>query len=172
MEGVKIVALCVASAIAYGIAHDNVTARVCVEYFTVFHPILVPTESPTVLALVWGVVATWWMGVLLGVPLAIVARAGSRPKLSARDLRRPIAILLGIMGCLSLLAGVVGYMTARTGAVWLVEPLASEIPRETQARFLADLWAHDAAYATGALGGVAIWIWAWRRRRAKERQER
>ena len=32
-----IVLLCVASAAVYGIVHDQVTARICVEYFTIGH---------------------------------------------------------------------------------------------------------------------------------------
>lgn len=65
---------------AYGVLHDLVTAHVCVEYFTVGHPQLFEfeTDSPTLLALGWGVVATWWVGAGLGVPLALVARVGSR----------------------------------------------------------------------------------------------
>jgi hypothetical protein len=35
IESLKIVVLCIVAAIAYGILHDQVTARVCVEYFTI-----------------------------------------------------------------------------------------------------------------------------------------
>ena len=38
MEELKIIAMCVIAAVAYGIAHDSITTRVCLEYFTVFHP--------------------------------------------------------------------------------------------------------------------------------------
>jgi hypothetical protein len=43
MESVKIIALCVGAAIAYGVLQDQVTARVCVEYFTIGHP---PISEP------------------------------------------------------------------------------------------------------------------------------
>jgi hypothetical protein len=46
------------AAIAYGIAHDQITARVCLEYFTLGHPPVFQTRSPTLLALGWGVIAT------------------------------------------------------------------------------------------------------------------
>jgi hypothetical protein len=45
-------------AIAYGTLHDQVTARICVEYFTIGHPIIRPTESPILLGVIWSVVAT------------------------------------------------------------------------------------------------------------------
>jgi hypothetical protein len=60
MRFIAIVALAVAAGIAYGILHDQVTARVCLEYFTIGHPPLIPSQSPTLLAIAWGIVATWW----------------------------------------------------------------------------------------------------------------
>ena len=53
----RIVLLSIASAIGYGILHDQVTARVCVEYFTIGHPPVFSTDSPTLLALGWGTIA-------------------------------------------------------------------------------------------------------------------
>src|SRR5215510_7866031 len=94
MQPLKIIALCILSAIAYGILHDQVTARVCVEYFTIGHPPLFATSSPTLLALGWGVVATWWMGLLLGIPLACCSRIGPPPRLDPRDLVKPVGFLL------------------------------------------------------------------------------
>src|SRR4051794_2635354 len=97
MHALAIVALCIGASVAYGILHDQVTARVCVEYFTVGHIRILDTESPAILGLVWGVIATWWVGLMLGVPLAIAARAGRRPKRDVRSLVRPIAWLLLVM---------------------------------------------------------------------------
>lgn len=42
-----------------GIALDMVTANVAVEYFTGHHPHVVDSDSPWVLALVWGPGASW-----------------------------------------------------------------------------------------------------------------
>jgi len=38
MEFLKIWLLCIVAAVIYGILHDQATARVCVEYFSVAHP--------------------------------------------------------------------------------------------------------------------------------------
>jgi len=91
VQSLGIVLMCVAAAVVYGIAHDQVTARVCVEYFTIGHPPIFGTDDPTLLAFGWGTLATWWVGLGLGVALAFVARAGSRPKRSAASLVRPVA---------------------------------------------------------------------------------
>jgi hypothetical protein len=48
-EGLKIILASVAAAIIYGIVHDQITARICIEYFTVFHPPVFLTQSPTLL---------------------------------------------------------------------------------------------------------------------------
>ena len=44
-----IVLMCVFAAVVYGVIHDQITARVCVEYFTVGHPPIFPTDDPTLL---------------------------------------------------------------------------------------------------------------------------
>jgi len=171
MESVKIVLLCVVAAIVYGILHDQVTARVCVEYFTIGHSPVFATDSPTLLAIGWGIIATWWVGLVLGVPAAVAARVGSNPKLRAIELVRPIIVLMAIMGLCSVVAGIVGYFVAKAGGVGLVEPLASRLPVDRHNVFLADLWAHLAAYATGFLGGMTLCIWLvvkrWRRSSAR-----
>jgi hypothetical protein len=169
MAALRIVLFSVLAAIVYGVLHDQVTARVCVEYFTIGHPPLFPTTSPTLLALGWGVVATWWVGLPLGVLLAAAARLGSRPRLTVTDLRRPVAILLLGMGVCALLAGITGALLASAGKVWLLEPLATQVPADRHVRFLADLWAHTASYAAGAFGGLVLIGWTWRHRSRRSR---
>ncbi len=165
MQVFAILALCVLSAVVYGILHDQVTARVCVEFFTIGHPRLLDTDSPTILGIFWGIVATWWVGVLLGVPLALAARAGDRPKRDAQSLVRPVLILMGIMAVCALAAGFLGSQLARAGLVILLEPLASRVPADKHVPFLADLWAHAASYLVGAVGGIVVIVRVWRSRR-------
>ncbi len=138
MQFFAIVLFCIVSAIGYGIVHDQITARVCVEYFTIGHPPVFDTESPTLLGIGWGIIATWWVGFLLGVPLAIAARAGNRPMRDVRSLVKPVGILLGVMAVCALIAGCVGYLLAKEGYLELVGWLADRIPPDRHARFLAD----------------------------------
>lgn len=93
-ESLTILILAFLGAVLYGAVRDQVTARICLEYFTVMHPPLVESQSPTVVALAWGVVATWWMGLLLGLPLARrVVRA--QRELLWRQRRGRVALDLG-----------------------------------------------------------------------------
>jgi hypothetical protein len=156
--------MCVVAAVCYGIAHDQVTARVCVEYFTVGHPPVFGTDDPTLLGIGWGIITTWWVGLLLGVPLAVVARAGSRPKRSVGSLVRPVAWLLAVMAGCALAAGALGWALASSGAVFLVGPMARELPPGRHVPYLADLWAHWASYLVGLVGGIVVLVLVWRSR--------
>jgi len=165
MQWFAIVGLSVLSCVVYGIVHDQVTARICVEYFTIGHPRIVATSDPTLLGIVWGVVATWWVGVLLGVPLATVARVGSRPKRSAASLIRPMMMLLVCCAILATLAGAIGCFAASKGWVRLFGWLAEAVPQEKHVAFLTDLWAHNASYLGGFVGGIGLIVWVWRSRK-------
>ena len=161
MEFLKIVLISVAAAMLYGILHDQVTARLCVEYFTIGHPPIFGTDDPTLLGLGWGVLATWWVGLSLGVLLAIVARAGKLPRRTAASLIRPIAVLMAISAGGALLAGIVGWLLASRGMVTLADPLAMEVPTARHVPFLAAGFAHTASYAFGFLGGLVILALVW-----------
>jgi hypothetical protein len=165
VEFLKIWLLSIGAAVCYGVVHDLVTAHVCVEYFSVAHPMILPLSSPTAFALEWGVLATWWVGAGLGLGLAACSRLGARPPLRARDLVRPIAILLLCMAAASVMAGVTGLILAKKQRIVLAGWLASAIPPAKHSRFLADAWAHSAAYLVGGVGGILICRWAYGRRR-------
>lgn len=164
MRFLSIVAMAVLAGIVYGILHDQVTARVCVEYFTIGHPPLIPSESPTLLALAWGVVATWWFALPLGVALASAARLGDRPRLTASQLLKPVLSLLGAMAIVALLSGVTGYMLAARQSIVPNEWIRLNIPLAKQSGFIADWWAHSASYITGFLGGIVLCLYVWRSR--------
>jgi hypothetical protein len=164
LESLKIIFLCVAAAICYGIVHDQFTARICIEYFTVFHPPVFGTQSPTLLGIGWGVIATWWVGAFLGVMLAVAARAGSRPKLTASALVRPIGKLLLTMAACAGLSGILGFVLAENNIVFPPEWVVASLPATAHSRFMADWWAHNASYLSGFLGGIVVCVIVFRKR--------
>lgn len=168
MKSLGIVLLCMSAAVVYGIVHDLVAARVCIEYFTIGHFPVFDTTDPTLLGIGWGIIATWWVGLLLGVPLAVAARAGGRSKRSVKSLVRPVGAVVFVMAAISVIAGVVGWQLARLGWVTLVGPLADSVPRDRQVPFIADLWAHSASYLAGFIGGIVLMIRVWRSRTRQE----
>jgi len=153
----RIVGLCIAAACAYGVAHDQVTVRLCIEYFTIAHPRLIDSQSPTVLGLFWGVVATWWVGLGLGVLLGGAARLGRAPRLEPRDVRPEILRVMAGSAAAALLAGVVTFFAARHGYVALPPAWARQLPEAVHLSFLVVAAAHSASYAAGfALALVAV----------------
>lgn len=169
-EAIRIVLMCVLAAVAYGIVHDQITVRVCPEYFTIGHRS--PDALPLwLLGLYWGVVATWWVGALLGVGLAAAARAGRRPKLTEADLRGDIVRLMAVAGAGAVVAGVFGYVASLREWLFLPGPLYGLVPQAAHHRFMADAWTHGASYLIGAAGGLALIVRTWNRRRSREEKD-
>lgn len=159
MEGLKIILMAVLGAAVYGILHDLVTAHLCTEYFSEFHPNVFHTQDPILLALGWGVLATFWAGFMIGLPMALIARLGASPPLSWRRLLAPMLSLLGIMGLCALAAGWLGW----NHPDWVLQfnPNAQQVVAERgqdfMSRFGADLAAHNASYFVGFIGGIGLW---------------
>ncbi len=165
-ELLSIVALCVGAAMVYGVAHDQLTARICPEYFTIGHsdlgrPEIFHSDSPTVLGLAWGIVATWWVGLFLGMALAAAARLGGAPKVSARGLLRGVIVVLLLMAVSAFVAGVRG--ADATAPAWVL--LEIGIAAERHRAFMIAWGAHQASYAVGFLGGVGLCVVTLLRRR-------
>ena len=164
MPKVKITLLCIAAAVAYGIIHDQITARLCVEYFTVAHPPLIHTSSPTVLGFFWGTVATFGVGVILGVVLALVSQSPGLAPVPVLRVFRMIAGLLAITAIAAALAGVVGFELSRRSVVSIPASLAAAVPVDHHHRFMAVWFVHGASYLVGVAGGSLLIVRIWRER--------
>jgi len=154
----RIVGLAVLASIVYGILHDQITARICVEYFTIGHARIIPSRDPTILGLVWGVVATWHVGTVLGVGLAYAARRDPENRRTARQLIRPVFVLMLCSAVFATAMGLLGYLLASNGSIWLVGGIAERVPPEKHIGFLTDLWAHNASYSAGIVGGIVLMV--------------
>ena len=160
-EPLRIVGLCVLAAIIYGEIHDQITVRICVEYFSVFHPDIFYTTNPTFLAIGWGFVATWWMGAILGVLMAASARATDTPKVSAKELLGPISILLLFMAIGAIVAGWIGSSIHR----W--QPALGVVPLDNveAGKFYTCFFAHNASYDVAFVGAMVINVWIIQKRK-------
>jgi hypothetical protein len=168
----KIVGGSIAAACIYGIANDQVSARVCPEYFTQgFHRkmieensdgwlkrTLLTTKSPTKLGLIWGTIATWWMGGILSIPITLAARFPlGLPKIGVKELVKPTGIALAGMGAASLVAGVKGYIEAQHHKHQLhTIPGTGGVPHAALTRWYADAKAHEVAYTSGTITGLLL----------------
>lgn len=152
----KIVGFSTIAAIVYGILHDQVTAHLCVEYFTVAHPAIFPTESPFLLVIGWGIIATWWVGLSLGIALALAACVGSAPKPRFHEIRMKVILLMWASATAALICGIVAAILFSFHVIAIPSSWSEVIPRDKHMAFTAVAWAHIASYATGVCGGLFV----------------
>ena len=164
----KVILLSVGAAVAYGIVHDEITARVCVEYFSLAHPPLFPFSSPTMLGLCWGAAATFGVGLVLGYLLAQASQSEGLPGMPIRAIVRPLLVLLAVTGLAAAVAGYIGYRLAESSVISLPALLpydwVESLPRARQDRFLAVWFAHGASYFFGLVAGSILIFRIWNRR--------
>lgn len=164
MNRANIVFLCIAYAVGYGVAHDQLTVRLCPEYFTVAHPLLFPSSSLTFLALCWGTTATLPLALVLGLFLASVAQAGPEPPIRASEFHRPLSALVAAMAVCAVSCGFLGYHFSKTEAVTLPEAFRATIPSAHHHRFAAAWFAHMASYGVGLIGAGFLIHGIWHQR--------
>ena len=151
-----IILLCMGTAILFGIVHNQFTVRISLEYFTIGHRALISSTSPTLMGIAWGVHPNWWVGLGLGVLLAITGKAGKWPKRSAMSFVKPLLLLFLISGIASAAAGILGHRLAGSGVLGLYEPLSSAVPASGHAAYISALWMHTASYTAASMGGLII----------------
>ena len=161
MKKLEVVLLSVFAACLYGVLHDQITSRVCIEYFTVAHPPLFHSTSPTLLALCWGIAATAGIGAAFGFVLAMVSRADGRAPYPIFDLCRSILLLVVVMAACALIAGTVGYQLSHRGVISIPTVLYRVVPAPQHDRFMAVWFAHGASYLVGLAGGAYLCFRVW-----------
>ena len=164
MNKTKVILLCILSAITYGIIHDEITAHLCLEYFTIAHPPIFHSESPTILGFCWGIAATVGIGVVLGGILAEVSQSEGMPPYPIQSLARSLLILLCGMALSAFLAGLLGFELSRHSVISLPVTFFYRIPPARHDRFMAVWFAHGASYLTGLAGGAYLIVRLWRQR--------
>jgi hypothetical protein len=150
--------------IAYGILHDMITANLCVEYFTIGHPKIIQSESPFLLALLWGVIATWWVALPMGLIIALSNELGRRTKLEFSVVLKLIVKLTFVMFGIAFLSGIMGYFLAESKIIYLIPKLADKIDISMHSKFLAAGWAHVSSYISGIIGTIVLSFLILRRR--------
>lgn len=152
-----VVGLCILGSILYGIAHDMVTAHLAVEYFTEYHPKIIEATDPVSMALLWGVIATWWMGAFFGAILAFFAVGGTRPLLPLRRVAK--AIFVGLFAVLLIAMLVLGLTIVAVQMTHLDSPAQSS-------ELMGVAVTHQVSYALSGLLGIVLCIWVTRTRKA------
>jgi hypothetical protein len=150
--------------IGYAMLQDQISARLCPEYFTIGHPPIPGLADPTLLGLAWGFLGGFPGGILLGVPVALAARWGRAAPLPAAALIRPLGLLLAGTAAGTLAAGASAWYNSRVANIAIGPPWSVLIPPERQRAFFVVASAHFATYLSAAILGAALCGWIVRRR--------
>jgi len=164
LNAANIISFSILCTIGYGVLHDQITARLCLEYFTVAHPKLEGLSDASTIALFWGVAATWLFGAFFGTLLAIAANIGKRPAYPFFLLIRSILILFLTMSLCALVSGVIGYILTALRVIAPPSELQNLIAEPKHATFMADAFAHEASYIVGIVGSLVIAETTWHTR--------
>ena len=180
---VKIVGLCVLNACIFGIINDQITVRICFEYFSEgFHKEMVKgtwageflgrySDSPTIWGATWGIIATWWVGAILGVILSVTSRMRSWPRLSSKNLALPVFVCISLLGLtvflLTLLEHNFGEKIPSDQLVqrlvrygFYIEDYNPAIHKEMARKYLLCAFIHKLDYWVGLLYGLAMILWS------------
>jgi hypothetical protein len=135
-----------------GLAVDVVTANVAVEYFTVHHPHVVDSHSPWVMALVWGIGASWWFGLIASVLLWWMNVRRPQPLTGKRILRMIVPCLVVIW---LLMMGIVAGVYSIAGQI---PEKQRRVTFESDRRLMAVALSHSTEYALGGIVTIVLWF--------------
>jgi hypothetical protein len=144
-----------------GICLDLVTANVAVEYFSVHHPKIIASENPWILALFWGVAASWWFGAIAGTVVALVNQRRPQPLPPSRIMK-----WTGY-ACIALWIAMIAILIA---VMLISSRIPLEMRRETyqsDRRLVAVAMAHQFEYILGAIAMLIIAVMTWRAKSAE-----
>jgi len=146
----------------FGAIHDQVSFTVSPEYFTKFKFIqfgMTHSEIPARLrASEIGFLASWWMGLPIGVLGSGLAFLHRAPKRMLRFGLWSYLVLMGFAGAVALIGLAYGFYA--TQHIDLREYHGWYIPSDVMnlRAFLCAGYMHNAAYIGGALGIVTAWV--------------
>jgi len=159
----------VAMLTGYGMLMDQVSVRLCPEYFTVLHNPIPGLTDPTLLGLAWGFLGAAGGGVAMGYVAGLTATDGRKPPLATRELIRPMLLLVGGTAVATAVTGAIVAIHAATFEIHLDPLFAKRIPVERHRSLFTVACYHAAAYASAILGSVILFVWIGRERTKRMR---
>jgi hypothetical protein len=161
----------------FGVLHDQISYTVSNEYFTKFKFVqfhLLNSDVPEIVRVATvGFLASWWMG----IPLGLLTGAAGFIQRTPAHMSRALALSLGVICAFVLVVALAGlaYGIARTAELDLTNYGGWFIPPELEhpRRFISVGYMHNSAYLGGAAAIPLAWVfhYFYRRRSAHAAQQ-
>lgn len=154
----------------FGMVHDQISYTVSAEYFTKFKFIqfrlLDPDTPERIRAAKVGFLASWWMGIPLGLLCGAAGLIQRSPSLMVRELLWSLPLIVGFALAAALAGLAFGWLQTETIDLgnyrgWFIPPNVQNLRR-----FLCVGYMHNAAYLGGALSIPVAWLFSFVYRRA------
>lgn len=143
----------------YAAVQDQVSARLCPEYFTHFHNPIPGLTDPTLTGIAYGFLGAWWGGALFGYFAGITATVGKRPPLTVRELLLPMGLaVLAVAGVTAVTGGAVA-LYADGLMVEVNQYAAGPVPAERRRWLLVVSSYHLAAYVSAVVASLTCCVW-------------
>jgi hypothetical protein len=154
--------------VGYAILQDQVSARLCPEYFTIFHQPIPGLTDPTLLGIAWGFLGSWWGGALMGYSAGLTATVGEKPPLPFRTIFRGMLLIMGAVAIMAILVGVSTARHVQLLGVTIDEQAMLGVPIDNQRNAFIVANYHMVAYATAIVGSVILCLGLARQRNASQ----
>jgi hypothetical protein len=143
----------------YAMLQDQVSARLCPEYFTVLHNPINGLTNPTLLGITWGFLGSWWGGALLGYGAGLASTLGRNPPMTVKQLLKPMLCVIAFVTACTAFTGISVAMNADGFSISINVLSIEAIPiqRRTMAFIVATY--HLVAYASSVVGSVVCIVW-------------
>jgi hypothetical protein len=146
----------------FGMVHDQISYSVSPEYYTrlkfIQFGLLDPSVPERLRAAAVGFLASWWMGIPLGLGGGAAAFLQRSPALMRRALAWSLAVVVAFALAVALLALAYGWQHTATLNLaeyrhWYIAPGVHDLRR-----YLCVGYMHAGAYLGGSLGIPVAWI--------------
>jgi len=146
--------------VLFAVGMDQVSARLCPEYFTVLHNPIPGLSDPTLTGVVWGFLGSFPGGFLIGFTLAVAGELGAWPRQQTSRARWLLLLVVASTAAGATITGFSAWLNLRAfGIVLLVD---APIPPDSQRWAYIVGTYHMAAYAVAAgttLAAVGSTVW-------------
>ena len=155
--------LAVFAAGLFGAVHDQISYTVSPEYFThfkfpMFH--LLDARIPErIRAAEVGFLASWWMGIPLGLLTGVAGFIHNNPKQMKLALLKSLPVILGFTLAFSLAGLVYGYFKTQTIVLSAYDGWYIPSGITNLRRFLCAGYMHNSAYIGGVVAIPVAWVY-------------